>query len=1287
MTSDQNSFDNVHWTLRELGGRQMMPKDDRSDDKPLTLIVGENGAGKTTVIECLKYACTGEFPPNAKSGQAFVHDTRVADLREVKAQIRLNFIRNNKPVTVVRNLQLTQKAVTQQFKTLESSLQMYNSAGELVAESLKCASLDRAVPMLMGVSKPILDNVIFCHQEDSHWPFESSSRKLKEKFDAIFSATRYNKALQEIKDLRKKQMDIVKESRLKLETLGLSRENALKLRSQQEDCNRQIISCTEQAKAINEERAQMTSQLNHLKGERQAYCETTQALSNLKMKRTELLKTQTLTLQDISEELTCSDSELNAMQTKFERESSATNNSLHQLKQRKSDLEVARNKINQQQQKINTERGRLQATNEHLKAVRKERDVILLQFLKKYQLETKEVGPDFLDQQATQYIELCSSKFKILLSKLEEMRVHNATKRSEMDNKIVLLKQQCARQQECMAQNTKSIKEKQSKQKQIESEVKQLTAQMTKFKQLEMEIEEKENRKHILKSAFDPRKIESEIASLRDQKAEIDREQASLSEAMKVLNMQGALRARINVKRNDKQTKQDTFQRKLLASEEKLKNLLQVRILPSPEVILQKITELKELQEKKTETAHQQEPLYLNLKPACKFGEDLPALIIAAEQTTAKLNKEIALANQATNIYENYIELANEAHLCPLCERPFETPKNFTDFVQKLHQIKEQAPKSTQDKEVEVTEAESRLALLKGMRTPWENANRLHNTEIPELKAALQRNEAEIKLATSDLERLTAELATITSQTQRITAVFGETQEICRLFIDVSTADKDLQAEEAKLKETSSDTRTLEELSASYEKSQARSLDTNNKIDNLRNMCTTKSAEISECEQKISALKEEALRLQSTKDTITRLQSTQQEISGDISRLGKECYEAESGIAEKSEEIETLTKEKENFQAEISRTEEELLKKKDAFQQVLGRLQSLEKLITKDSVAQASLKQLDQSSKDLSTDLENNEKELNAIISRLSAAEQGTDEQERYKRNVSLNVRLRGIRRDIKAVEDKIRSTEEEMSKQIGRDSIDSEIEQCEKNLSKANSNYDQLQGSLKTLQENLKQITADLRKPSLQHVDEEYKNMLIKHKTTEVAQGDLDKYYKALDAALMRYHTLKMEDINNTMRELWQSTYRGNDIDAIQIKTDMESDSKKKSYNYRVVMAKAGVELDMAGRCSAGQKVLASLIIRMALAETFCVNCGILSLDEPTTNLDRRNVESFAAAISRILDRRHNQASFQLIIITHDEEFVQLLARNQYANCYWRVSKNANGHSTLEMKDFKDLV
>eukprot|EP00967_Tisochrysis_lutea_P061520 scaffold78847_cov14-Tisochrysis_lutea.AAC.1 len=31
-----------------------------------------------TVIECLKQACTGELPPNTRSGQSFIHDPRVS---------------------------------------------------------------------------------------------------------------------------------------------------------------------------------------------------------------------------------------------------------------------------------------------------------------------------------------------------------------------------------------------------------------------------------------------------------------------------------------------------------------------------------------------------------------------------------------------------------------------------------------------------------------------------------------------------------------------------------------------------------------------------------------------------------------------------------------------------------------------------------------------------------------------------------------------------------------------------------------------------------------------------------------------------------------------------------------------------------------------------------------------------------------------------------------------------------------------------------------------------------
>ena len=48
-------------------------------------------SGKTTTIECLKYATTGQLPPGSKSGQTFIHDVKVAGDNEVKAQIKLKF--------------------------------------------------------------------------------------------------------------------------------------------------------------------------------------------------------------------------------------------------------------------------------------------------------------------------------------------------------------------------------------------------------------------------------------------------------------------------------------------------------------------------------------------------------------------------------------------------------------------------------------------------------------------------------------------------------------------------------------------------------------------------------------------------------------------------------------------------------------------------------------------------------------------------------------------------------------------------------------------------------------------------------------------------------------------------------------------------------------------------------------------------------------------------------------------------------------------------------------------
>jgi DNA repair protein RAD50 len=143
----------------------------------------------------------------------------------------------------------------------------------------------------------------------------------------------------------------------------------------------------------------------------------------------------------------------------------------------------------------------------------------------------------------------------------------------------------------------------------------------------------------------------------------------------------------------------------------------------------------------------------------------------------------------------------------------------------------------------------------------------------------------------------------------------------------------------------------------------------------------------------------------------------------------------------------------------------------------------------------------------------------------------------------------------------------------------------------------------------------------------------------------------------LLKFHGVKIVEINKIIRELWQLTYKGEDITNIEIVSGQEPGSKaSKSYNYRVVMSKGGTQLDMRGRCSAGQRVLASIVIRLALAETFCVNCGCIALDEPTVNLDEQNKRGLAVALAQIVASRSSQRNFQLVLITHDEDFVSMM-------------------------------
>ena len=153
--------------------------------------------------------------------------------KEVLAQVKISFkSTSGAKMVATRSLQLTVKKTTRQQKTLEGQLLMISENGERTAISSRVAELDQILPQYLGVSKAVLDSVIFCHQDESLWPMSEPS-VLKKKFDEIFEALKYTKAIDNIKALRKKQNEELGKYKIMEQHAREDKDKADKVRAQQ----------------------------------------------------------------------------------------------------------------------------------------------------------------------------------------------------------------------------------------------------------------------------------------------------------------------------------------------------------------------------------------------------------------------------------------------------------------------------------------------------------------------------------------------------------------------------------------------------------------------------------------------------------------------------------------------------------------------------------------------------------------------------------------------------------------------------------------------------------------------------------------------------------------------------------------------------------------------------------------------------------------------------------------------------------------------------------------------
>ncbi len=176
---------------------------------------------------------------------------------------------------------------------------------------------------------------------------------------------------------------------------------------------------------------------------------------------------------------------------------------------------------------------------------------------------------------------------------------------------------------------------------------------------------------------------------------------------------------------------------------------------------------------------------------------------------------------------------------------------------------------------------------------------------------------------------------------------------------------------------------------------------------------------------------------------------------------------------------------------------------------------------------------------------------------------------------------------------------------------------------------------------------------------------------------SDLELCVKSMELSTVKFHSQKIDQINAIIGNIWRVTYQGHDIQSVEITFEQDATTSigRKNYNYQVKAVMVdGRRVPMRGRCSAGQRLMASIVIRLALSEAFCMNCHFLFLDEPTVYLDQRHVQELADFLSKLVSSRMH-SGFQLVVITHDSEFMAMF--HHQMEYYFRISKKEKGGFT----------
>uniref|UniRef100_A0A452IZR5 Zinc-hook domain-containing protein n=1 Tax=Gopherus agassizii TaxID=38772 RepID=A0A452IZR5_9SAUR len=1224
----------------------------------------------------------------------------------VRAQIRLQFRDvTGELIAVQRSMVCTQKGKKTEFKTLEGIITR-TKHGEKVSLSSKCAEIDREMISALGVSKSVINNVIFCHQEESNWPL-SEGRALKQKFDEIFSATRYIKALETLRQVRQKQSLRVKECQTELKYLKQNKEKAREIQDHLSNREAQLAASKENVKSIENQLDPLKNRLAEIEQNLAKVVRLDNEIKALDSRKRQMEKDNQDLQQKMEKVFQGTDDQLRDMYQNHQRTVKEKERRLTGCQRELDRASKECQRFNREKSELLVEQGRLQLQADRHQQDIRTRDSLIQTLAAMLELDGFERTP-FNERQINSFHKLVKERQEREVETASQLMREFAEKETMKQKQIDEIRDKKTGLEKTIDLKSDIQNKKQVELKNVKYELNQLEESSDRILELDQELIKAERELDEAEKNSNVEALVLEVQKLQNEKANLDKVLQKLDQEMEQLNLHTKTITQMDMFNKDKVDKEEQIRKIKSRHSDELNSLLGYfpnkkqledwihaktrEINQTRDKLAQLNKELAsaeqnknhisiELRKKEEQLSNYEDKLF-DVCGSQDFDSDLYKLQDEIEKTS----KQRAMLAGATAVYSQFItQLTDENQsCCPVCQRVFQTESELQDVISDLQSKLRLAPDKLKSTESELKKREKKrdemMGILRFLLHTFKRNHIIPNDD--NLRNKLQNVNRDIQRLKSDVEEQETLLGTVMPEEESAKACLQDITLMERYQTDLRDVERKIAQQANKLQGVDLD-RTL--MKVSQEKQEKKHLwDTvTGKIELNQKLKQDQQTQIQQLKSTVNELKAEKLQISSNMQRQQQLEDQTVELSTGVQSLEREIKEAKDQLFPLEATLEKLQRErvdlinKKNTSNKV--TQEKINEIKEKVKNIHDYVKEIEKYIQggKEDYKKQKESELDE----VKTQLADCEKQKEKISKEMGTIRQDIDTQKIQERWLEDNLTLRKRNEDLKEVEEERKQHLKEMG-EMKVPQLKNERQRLEEKIEDLKRNHSLALGRQRGFEEEIIRFKKELRESQFKDAEEKYREMMIVMRTTELVNRDLDMYYKALDKAIMTFHSMKMEEINKIIRDLWRSTYRGQDIEYIEIRSDADENvsasDKRRSYNYRVVMIKGDTALDMRGRCSAGQKVLASLIIRLALAETFCLNCGILALDEPTTNLDRENIESLAHALVEIIKSRSQQHNFQLLVITHDEDFVELLGRSEYVEKFYRIKKNIDQCSEI---------